>query len=398
MSTRLPLQSRSIRPKFQNKKNLFGDDDEENTEQDERIVGLEDNKIEELIPKEKKEPLKIAPLANTDWRNKKNIYIPETAKQPSIAAVDVQQKEQHFGLQIQTKKTVESVEQAQVTETTTTVIEEVQVQREDEKVQPQTLEERAVEAIIKDAMGVEEEKEEGPKKVIVMDETTAFRNDIEDRPDETTMDDYENVPVEEFGAALLRGLGWNEGEGIGRNRKNEKAPVLTPVKQREALLGLGAKPEDIEKSKKGSHRKSAYQYKDTSLFKKISKQRIEEKSSKDSDRGYSSRDSSISSSSSSKRRRSRSGSRHSSRDSSSHERSYYSNRIKDDHDNRDRSHRDERDDSSSSRKDKEEYYRSRKRDRSDDDEYSSRSHRNRSRSTDRSSHRSGPSSKYSRSK
>lgn len=72
-----------------------------------------------------------------------------------------------------------------------------------------------------DSMGEgDNDKDEGPKKVIHVDETLAFRDDYEKRPDETTMEEYENIPVEEFGAALLRGLGWNEGEGIGRNRKN----------------------------------------------------------------------------------------------------------------------------------------------------------------------------------
>jgi hypothetical protein len=76
-------------------------------------------------------------------------------------------------------------------------------------------------AVFLESRGEVEEEEQGPKKVIpAVDETLAFRDDYEKRPDETTMDDYDRVPVEEFGAALLRGLGWNEGEGIGRNRKN----------------------------------------------------------------------------------------------------------------------------------------------------------------------------------
>jgi hypothetical protein len=37
----------------------------------------------------------------------------------------------------------------------------------------------------------------------------AFQKNLDELPDEATLDDYDNVPVEEFGAALLRGMGWN---------------------------------------------------------------------------------------------------------------------------------------------------------------------------------------------
>ena len=30
---------------------------------------------------------------------------------------------------------------------------------------------------------------------------------------------YEAMPIEEFGMAMLRGMGWKEGMGVGRNRK-----------------------------------------------------------------------------------------------------------------------------------------------------------------------------------
>lgn len=66
----------------------------------------------------------------------------------------------------------------------------------------------------------EDDENNGPKKVIPADGALSFKDDVENRPDETSMDAYEKIPVDEFGAALLRGLGWNEGEGIGRNRKN----------------------------------------------------------------------------------------------------------------------------------------------------------------------------------
>jgi hypothetical protein len=34
-----------------------------------------------------------------------------------------------------------------------------------------------------------------------------------------THQDYEAMPVEEFGKALLRGLGWADGQGVGRKRQ-----------------------------------------------------------------------------------------------------------------------------------------------------------------------------------
>jgi len=36
---------------------------------------------------------------------------------------------------------------------------------------------------------------------------------------ESTLDDYDDVPVTDFGAALMRGMGWEEGKGVGRNRQ-----------------------------------------------------------------------------------------------------------------------------------------------------------------------------------
>ena len=41
------------------------------------------------------------------------------------------------------------------------------------------------------------------------DDVEAFQKNLEELPDEATLEDYEKVPVEEFGAALLRGMGWN---------------------------------------------------------------------------------------------------------------------------------------------------------------------------------------------
>lgn len=44
----------------------------------------------------------------------------------------------------------------------------------------------------------------------------AFQKNLDELPDEASLDDYANVPVEEFGAALLRGMGW-KGDAKGND-------------------------------------------------------------------------------------------------------------------------------------------------------------------------------------
>lgn len=60
---------------------------------------------------------------------------------------------------------------------------------------------------------------------------------------------YEEMPIEEFGMAMLRGMGWTEGMGVGRNRRK-----VEPVEylRRPERLGLGAKPAapDLDAAKK----------------------------------------------------------------------------------------------------------------------------------------------------
>lgn len=62
--------------------------------------------------------------------------------------------------------------------------------------------------------------------------------------EESLLQDYENVPIEEFGTAMLRGMGWKSGEGIGKNPKL----VTTIVHEvRPAGMGLGADKITLQK-------------------------------------------------------------------------------------------------------------------------------------------------------
>lgn len=36
---------------------------------------------------------------------------------------------------------------------------------------------------------------------------------------QSTFEDYESIPVEDFGKAMLRGMGWKDGTGVGKNQQ-----------------------------------------------------------------------------------------------------------------------------------------------------------------------------------
>ncbi|KAL4622594.1 G patch domain and KOW motifs-containing protein [Arapaima gigas] len=58
------------------------------------------------------------------------------------------------------------------------------------------------------------------------------------RPESSTEADYDRVPVEAYGLAMLKGMGWKEGEGIGRTFKKDVKPIEHELRPKG--LGLGA--------------------------------------------------------------------------------------------------------------------------------------------------------------
>lgn len=87
-----------------------------------------------------------------------------------------------------------------------------------------------------------EEEDEEPYH----DEESSFRTDVASRPESATLDQYNAVPVEEFGAALLRGMGWKDGQAIGRGNYGSSGAAERAMKprvpeRRPGFLGIGAK-------------------------------------------------------------------------------------------------------------------------------------------------------------
>lgn len=73
-------------------------------------------------------------------------------------------------------------------------------------------------------------------------EDDRFKADVASRPDVATLDEYTATPVDDFGPGLLRGMGWKDGEPIGK-RRSQGTTTSKPriVERRPALLGIGAK-------------------------------------------------------------------------------------------------------------------------------------------------------------
>ncbi|KAJ5502275.1 hypothetical protein N7463_005149 [Penicillium fimorum] len=123
---------------------------------------------------------------------------------------------------------------------------------------PLTDDEIAMQALIRETTGENERRSdlviesakhggEGDEEAPVQyNELGSFRTDVASRPEPASLDAYNAIPVEEFGAALLRGMGWKDGQTIGRGNYSsataaEKAKNPRVPERRPGFLGIGAK-------------------------------------------------------------------------------------------------------------------------------------------------------------
>lgn len=83
-----------------------------------------------------------------------------------------------------------------------------------------------------------------------------YKLDVAMRPSESTLHDYERTPIDVFGEAMLRGMGWKEGEAIGGVNKGLAAPVM--FVPRPMGLGLGANEQDAIKRKEDARKPQKY--------------------------------------------------------------------------------------------------------------------------------------------
>ena len=115
----------------------------------------------------------------------------------------------------------------------------------------ESLEDKAKRELLREAMQIDNDKtkKESTRVIPVLD--TMMKNrvpegfesdgnfDVSLRPEEPSVANYDQVPVEDFGLAMLRGMGWKPGMAVGANTKEMYVPDYEP-QIRPKGLGLGA--------------------------------------------------------------------------------------------------------------------------------------------------------------
>jgi G-patch domain len=225
------------------------DDEDEITPQHESITAFAANGAILTEPEHHKEDLVIKNAGNGDWRKRGR------GRNLLPAEVQAQQNAENNG-------EVVIVERDEVSKASGLQLAEPSRKDADvpcgpssnghllEPVKELTEDERALQALLSDGTGerkshavieISENSRAQPR-----DETDDFRADVASRPNSCTLDEYAAMPVEEFGMAMLRGMGQKRranGEIISYGSKDAQTNGTAPKirEPRQGYLGIGAK-------------------------------------------------------------------------------------------------------------------------------------------------------------
>lgn len=209
--------------------------------------------VDESNRKVEKGPLVIARQANRDWKDAANKRRRQKHGLPAEVETNGSVTESGngtteppkfvAGLQIQTRDANDAMAEVEQTQ------EVAPEPTAEASVAHETEDEEAMDALL----GRTKKSE---LSIPAITEEDVFQNDVTEAPDMATLEDYTRVPVEQFGAAMLRGMGWKDGDGIGLNKgkKQEKSKI---PERRPALLGIGAKEEAAVAQEMGTWGKAA---------------------------------------------------------------------------------------------------------------------------------------------
>ncbi|KAG9516675.1 hypothetical protein KCV07_g6687, partial [Aureobasidium melanogenum] len=195
--------------------------------------------------KEEKKPLVITALANRDWR--------EASKR---------QRAQKYG--ITTEQLDERKELAQNAEGADKVVKETEAVKyglnvfapsatasaedtQQEEKTEQSQEEKPEQQKTADQLAIDALTGAAPTSTLTIPTTAvteedAFNDSFHSAPPAPSLSDYAAVPVEEYGAAMLRGMGWKGPSTTSSQPKPTTKKGHLPPAKRPALLGIGADP------------------------------------------------------------------------------------------------------------------------------------------------------------
>ncbi|KAH8693625.1 DExH-box splicing factor binding site-domain-containing protein [Talaromyces proteolyticus] len=238
--------------------NLYDDasDEEEAQPIHEEVVGFDSSAggaISKTSTSEAKTPLVIKVESKNNWRNRPGInrrgknLLPQEVQATGTSAPQTEGPSISYGLSLAPSKDadLEDVKgDADVDADMADASASEQQARE-----PVGQDEIALQALIRESQDDKDRKRSDlvieSSRVVEgrYDETSSFRADVATRPDQASLEAYNAIPVEEFGAALLRGMGWKEGQAIGRGSygNSSTATKKTVPERRPGFLGIGAK-------------------------------------------------------------------------------------------------------------------------------------------------------------
>jgi hypothetical protein len=275
----------SPHPQARRRGEVIDSSDEENAEEDELITGFDSLGAQRCVPLKSKamqffnslklpldfsangerrrnnEPLVIPPLENKDWRElarkrrSAGRFVPlsaGTGKDGSVGGLGTRGTINNgpvlSGLQIK-KQVLGAMSDDQLDKPEMIDVEMVVLE-------PETEDQKALRVILAESTGGT--IGEGLAVDVIptpISEVDALKQDVVELPDPASLEDYTRVPVSQFGAALLRGMGWEEGTAASRKSGKGLVEPYLPA-ARPALLGIGAKEQEIYDDGSGKNKKT----------------------------------------------------------------------------------------------------------------------------------------------
>lgn len=238
---------------LKSKATLQADDDDEHDDDEhddddpkfESVTGFSSSGAILSNPLQEKKVLVIENQGNGDWRRRgrggNHNGATEAAATQDVVMVEKNEVSTASGLQFAPVRSLE--ESPPITQLQGSTATNAEHER-----QLKSADEEALQALLNDdpnaprgnaVISIAENKQLRPAN-----ELEDFRSDVASRPEASTLDEYAAMPVEEFGLAMLRGMGKKRranGEVVNVELQPENKKEIKKPKH-EGFLGIGAKP------------------------------------------------------------------------------------------------------------------------------------------------------------